>query len=245
MTQEPTVNNALVKYFLDVFVSLGADREDLLETAGLAAEKLNRLDLRTHRDKYIKLINTGSAILGDPAIGLHIGENLDLERLGIFGQLILNSRDVMEALIQFSRYMNLLSEETDVKLIEEWDRVIIKTQPRNPHTRGSETTFAAIITLPPRVCNQKINPIVVRFKYDEPPYIQEYERIFNCPVKFNQPDDQLVLDRKSLNVKIPTHNQYLAEIIRNHADLLLRQVDRVARFQDEVKKVVLHQRWEW
>lgn len=239
MNSEQTVNNALVKYFLDVFVSLGLDRQELLETAALDEKELNMLDLRTHRDKFVKLINTGNARLGDPAIGLHIGENLDLDRLGIFGQLILNSRDVMEALIQFSRYNNLLSGNTDVKLIEQDDRVIISDRPRQFFNRGAETTFAAIITLPPRVCHQKINPLVVRFQHKEPSYVQEYKRIFNCPVKFNQPENQLELDRESLNVKIPTHNQYLAEIIRSHADFLLQQVDRAKRFQDEVKKVII------
>ena len=48
-----------------------------------------------------------------------------------------------------------------------------------------------------------------------------------------------MFDRKSLDVKIPTHNQYLAEIIRSHADFLLQQVDRTKRFQDEVKKVII------
>jgi len=239
MNTEKTVNNALVKYCLDDFVSLGIDRDELLEAAALDNEELNMLDLRTHRDQFMKLIETGIARSGDPAIGLHIGESLNLDRLGIFGQLILNSRDVMEALIQFSRYNNLLSEDTDIKLIEQDDRVIVNSRQRNPYNRGPETTFAAIITLPPRVCHQKINPIVARFKYKEPGYVQEYKRIFNCPIKFNQPENQLELDRKSLDVKIPTHNQYLAEIIRNHADFLLRQVDRATLFQNKVRKVII------
>ena len=239
MDSEQTVNNALVKYFLDVFVSLGLDKEELLKTAALEEKNLNMLDLRSPRDKFLKLINTGNSRLGDPAIGLHIGESLDLDRLGIFGQLILNSRDLMEALIQFSRYNNLLSGNTDLKLIEQDNRVIVSDRQRNAFQRGAETTFAAIVTFPPKICHQIINPLVVRFQHKEPAYIQEYKRIFNCPIKFNQPENQLVFDRKSLDVKIPTHNQYLAEIIRSHADFLLQQVDRTKRFQDEVKKVII------
>ena len=99
MNSEQTVNNALVKYCLDDFVSLGIDRDELLQAAALDNEELNMLDLRTHRDQFMKLMETGIARSGDPAIGLHIGESLNLDRLGIFGQLILNSRDVMVVLL--------------------------------------------------------------------------------------------------------------------------------------------------
>src|SRR6478672_5260418 len=106
----PTVGAGFAHGLLELAVSKGADRRALADRAGIALADLEDQDARIPFATYVALMRAGKALSGDPALGLHYGEQVDIADVSIVGLLGQASRTPMEAFQQLNRYVPLIVE---------------------------------------------------------------------------------------------------------------------------------------
>ena len=64
---------------------------------------------------------------------------------------------------------------------------------------------------------QKYYPNRIHFAYPRPKRVAEYERIFNCPIRFDQPLTAIYLDKKQVEEKVVTSDYRLLQLLIQYA----------------------------
>jgi AraC-like DNA-binding protein len=86
---------------------------------------------------------------------------------------------------------------------------------------------------------QPLNPLEVTFIYPEPESRAEYERIFGCPIKFEQKHNSMTLDMSLVNTPIRLANPALLEHFERYAQDFLAQLERKDETTRAVTKLIL------
>jgi AraC-like DNA-binding protein len=80
---------------------------------------------------------------------------------------------------------------------------------------------------------------LVTFIYPEPESRAEYERIFNCPVRFGQRDNAITLDMNLGNLPVRMANPALLEHFEQYAQDFLSKMECSAAATQTVTKIIL------
>ncbi|HEX2532470.1 MAG TPA: AraC family transcriptional regulator [Chitinophagaceae bacterium] len=126
---------------------------------------------------------------GDPLIGLHFGEAMQLSALGLVGQIIQTSSTVGDALTQAGTLVPLITDLFSIRLEHEGNIVTIHLLPDSakagqyPHSsrQWNDYLMAFIVHELDGLLLHRIRPKTVSFPYGAVP-AQEYQRVFRCPV---------------------------------------------------------------
>lgn len=210
--------------------------------AGIKIEELNRLidispDLLATTESRIPyntfeiIFSNFSLITGDPDFGLHFGELCNSEMMGghILSCIMKNCPTVKEAIEKFCRYHSLLSNGIHLNIIDRNDFMVFQTiYPHSPKKVSRHLIESVICSLLVNVREmsgkQQIYPAEVRFNYPAPEGIAEHQRIFNCPVLFDQSENELVIKKEFLDLPILLASDTLLETLERHAQKLMAQM---------------------
>lgn len=100
---------------------------------------------------------------------------------------------------------------------------------------ASEAMFCSIInSIRHFTNNNNLHPVKVRFSHPQPGDITEHQRIFSAPLLFKQPGNELVIDRKHLDMPILLANPELLETLEKHAQKLLDRLYSPNTLADKV-----------
>src|SRR5205823_2435846 len=98
--REPTIGAGFARALVELAVSKGARRDELLRRSQIDAEELDDQDNRIALAKYIALMRAGKELANDPALALHFGEAYDMEELSIVGLIGGACENLAEAMAQ-------------------------------------------------------------------------------------------------------------------------------------------------
>jgi AraC-like DNA-binding protein len=233
---EATISAGFARALVDLAVSKGADREELCRRAGIAADDLADQDRRLPLADYAALMREAKAMTGDPALALHFGEAFDITQLSIVGLMGQASDSYADAFAHLGRYVRLA---IDVELEEEAEgqRMVIRRDEagtwlvdmrKNPNDfpELTESSFARMAASSGRAEMAPNFLKAVHFTHAEPPYRDEYERIFRVPIVFESKwNAVLVADDSWMTIRPPTHSAYVLAILRERADALLEALE--------------------
>src|ERR1043165_7624446 len=107
---DPSVSAGYARGLLDLAVAKGADRQALLQRAGIAASDLTDQDNRVPFSKYVALMRAGKELAKDPALGLHLGESVNISDVSIVGLIGQGAETMMDAFVQLNRYVGLVGD---------------------------------------------------------------------------------------------------------------------------------------
>jgi AraC-like DNA-binding protein len=169
-----------------------------------------------------------------------------LSIVGLMGQA---SDNYAEAFAHLGRYVRLA---IDVELEEEaqGQRMVIRRDEAgtwlvdmrsnpNDFPELTESSFARMAASSGRAEMAPTFLKAVHFTHSEPPYRDEYERIFGVPIVFESRwNAVLVADDSWMEMKPPAHSAYVLAILRERADALLEALDGAASARFKVEKLV-------
>ena len=242
----PTVSAGFARGLLELAVSKGADRRRLAEEAQIAPGDLADQDARIPFARYVALMRAGKALSGDPALGLHYGEQVDISDVSIVGLLGQASASAGEALVQLNRYVRLIVE-TDTggdplrfRPIAEGGRMWLVDTRLDPNAfpELSESAFAQLVCGRRRVDPR---PVVksVQFAHADPGYRSEYERIFQAPVAFGARRNAMELVAGGEGELKPRLPRYVFGVLAERADALLAELEAARTTRSRVESLLL------
>ncbi len=185
---------------------------DLLEYAdmhGVGSKHLRTEFNSLKRQKYVSyevMIRTLNHIrigLNDENLGLNIGEHLSLKATAPVDQIMLNSQTLEESINNAIEYSKVISDALECSL-EKSDQYFAVVYEENPNWKVChkeakrdvlDMTLLANIKSLAAYTDRHYFPIVVHFAYEKPKHLNEYYRLFNCSLKFNQPVTKIVYQR--------------------------------------------------
>lgn len=228
----------------DLAVAKGADRQALLDQAGIDAGLLEDREARLPFDSYVRLMRAAKAATGDPALALHFGEAVDITELSLVALLSQACETPMEAFAQMNRFgrldVEVSADDRDrFQLVRRGGRSwLVDARPDpNAFPEMTESSFARMFSsgrragLPDLVSE-------VHVTHAAPDYRDEYERIFRVPVVFESEWNAIAIDEKLFSMSFALRPRFLFDILNAKAADLLGELDRSKAMRGRVEALL-------
>lgn len=239
--RRPTVAAGYARGLLELAVSRGGARAELLEATGLSATDLEDQDRRIPLDAYLALMRVAQRLTDDPALALHYGEAVplaDVSVVGLFGQASETALDAFRQLNRYARLVidpggedtgdrfRLIPQSSGLWLVDSW------ALPRQFPELG-ETAFSSILRWAREYGDGGVRE--VHFQHAAPTYADEYDRIFRVPVTFGRAQNAMRIDPAAVTAKVARLPPYTAELFAARADGLLSDLQQAATVRGDVE----------
>jgi AraC-like DNA-binding protein len=141
--------------------------------------------------QMLALIENALALTTTPGLGLLVGSRENISSWGVLGYAIMSCATFRESFDIGMRFHRTAAGMMLMSTREEGDR--LKIQMDSPCPLGAALPFcveemmAGIIAVSSMLVQHKFLPLEVSLTYPRPEYAQRYQKIFRCPVHFDQP----------------------------------------------------------
>jgi len=241
-----SVAASLAVSLIDFAAHRGADRRRLLAAAQLSEGPLGDIDARVPLDGYLALIGAAKQECDDPALALHWAEAVGMAEVSILGLIMESAPTMGEAFRQLQRYGRLATEiETPdggprYELVKRGGDLLLVQRPMPWGDIPALTEGALVrLTCGPRRFLDRPHVLAVQFAFDRPAYWQEYERVFQCPVRFNADVSAMTLHPDIASWPVAQLPGYAFAILTDKADTLLSDLDAARTMRGQVEAALL------
>jgi len=214
-----SVGGAQVHHLLEALRGLGLDADALCHGAGLDPETLLAPGIRIPWASTMALFTAAEVACGDPLIGLHAAETIGAR--GVLAFLIRAQPTVERALRQLSRFASIATDELAVQLERRTNHAVLRATIGTGRIDGErhvrEYTAALFVIELRESSRRRFRASEVRLPDASGGPGAEYERIFECPVRFRQPAIEIVVTPPMLDVHLLTQSPEIAEVLEQTA----------------------------
>ncbi|WP_250655620.1 AraC family transcriptional regulator [Alkalimarinus coralli] len=241
---EVTVNASSTRSLSGYLIKKGLSKKKLEAQTGLTLSKLDQPDQRIPIETFQSLWDIAEQFTKDPAVGLHVGESSNPDDMGVVGHIFFNNATLGEALKQFERLYKLVNQGMRVEFYVDDDFAYLNyicERPEYYSRANMDRTMAISVIRARTLIRSKLKMEYVAFAHPEPGYIDEYQRIFQCPIKFDQPHCSIVFKKQFLAFELPKRNPYLHKVLTRHVETLLNKIRPKKSLSDQVKVIASKQ----
>ena len=235
---DPTVPNHFVPALVSLALRFQLRPEKLFRRAGIDLTAARARGAGFSVQEVERLVDAFLLESEVPELALVLGEHVDPENLGLFGQLVATSATPREAVGAFADFKYLLHPSFDVRLEGAGEVVLLRYASHDETPIGekpyyAEALLSAVVSLGRHFLGDRILPRRAMFRHARPSYVAAYQRVFGCPIAFGQPFDALeyparLLDRPMIGRSDAYHRTLRAQAdLRAAHELPLAQVRRV------------------
>lgn len=220
------------------------DKSQAEHLLGRPLDTLSDPDLRIPACSHYRLWQYAEEITGDAAVGLHVGEVVDPDRMGLLGHVFFNCDTLGEAATQYVRLHRLINESVNLQFETDNELAILTWQVDQPDhycRQDMDRTLSASVSRARHFIHPQLDIAWVRISHPEPAYADEYRRILDCPISFNEPDTALAFSAHYLSRPIPHRNPYLHSAMLRQVNALLAKVQTRRRFSRKVRRLISQQ----
>tara|TARA_R110002073_G_scaffold8371_1_gene46217 strand:+ start:77424 stop:78476 length:1053 start_codon:yes stop_codon:yes gene_type:complete len=162
--------------------------EPLLSLLGLAEDDLSCSDIRLPDSVINELHICAARLCQDHNIGLHAGQRMGLNNIGIIGHLMLTCTKTSQILNLHSRYQTLIGNGAMSEYTVDLDSVCLhfrRAEGAKPYQRHVyEFSLAGWMSLITLIAGQTIKPDLIEFPCEPPEDLSEQLAFFACELKY-------------------------------------------------------------
>lgn len=197
-------------------------------------------------DHWENLLIIAKDYLNDPFIGLHVGQTITAQHLGVLGSVFLACENLGAVLERFERYQRLVYDvyPATVHIHTEYVELSWDTKGEQVGPLSDETGRTVIVQFCRSLIRGKVRLKEIHFIHEQPENIKPYEEYFGCPVLFEQSLALMRFDKEVLSLPLKNSDAVLVAILEKHADKLLESLPHIDEITDLVRKQIaylLHQ----
>jgi AraC-like DNA-binding protein len=186
------------------------------------------------------MLRRAAAHLSDPLLGLHVGQTITSQHLGILGAVLLACENLSAALLRLERYQRLIFDVVPMthRTGPGYRDLIWDTNQYKSGRLVEETGYSVLVQFTRSLVREPINPLMVRFAHSPPADVRAYEDFFGCPILFDQPESGVrwSLDISAMPLKRP--DPALISLLEQHANTLLERLPQQPEIVEQVRKAI-------
>jgi AraC-like DNA-binding protein len=228
----------IIRAVIDELVHQGFALSEICEHTGLSPTELADANQRLTIERSTHVIAAASRLSRTPALGLRVGCNAPIGALHVVGHILTSSANMREAVELFLRYSSLVWEGGGFRLVEHGDegRFIYEHPFEGSRYErfAAEVSLTVVLRMGLRISGSDKRPNEVRFRHPKPEYAGEYERVFCCPVQFDAGANEIVFNRRLLDLQQLHRDELLCELLRARADELLANANDTERLAERI-----------
>jgi len=176
---------------------------------------------------------------GDESFGFWLAERLQAPPLSLASWVITSSPTLGEGLERSLRFQRLLHDEArselEIGATEAAYRHQVSAPPFRAPSAAIEFGFLSFLQLAQRITGSKIVPLRVQLRHGAPHDISRHRAWFGESLSFDADNDELVLDRASLDQPLVGADPTLSRIVEAHATAALSKLPVSAHLAARVR----------
>ena len=223
-----TDSGTLVRMAYQGLINLDVDADEVLRRCGMDPAQLYKPNLRTHFSAQPLFWEAAAELSGDHCIGLHLGEKMPVYKGQILEYLLLSSTTFGDGLRRVLSYQRLISDAMHGEVTESptpyLTNYFSEHQYLTPHL--AEAMVVSLIQFLQSVSDDKFKPTRICFTHAAKTNLEEYQRVFQCPVEFNTQQFKLYFDPKILDYRSPYAEPELLSMHVQSADQHMEQLEK-------------------
>lgn len=233
MTASASPPTAAISYLRALFDHL---RQQGIEAAAVLQGKAIDLDDREARlpeAEAAELFNRAAALLGDEALGIHVGEQIRPGHYGALGYVAMACATLGEALACQQRYQGLVLSIAPLQMRAEGEVVELSwsAEPRPDYRHLAEFNLAALLSFVRWITGRPLQPLGLDLMTPEPPSLTEHQRVFGCPLRFRQSRYRLRVPAAWQALPLSQPDPAMRSLMDRLAE---RQMQQLSRIDDPV-----------
>lgn len=222
----------------------GVDPLELLAAAQFNPAQLADPEAEVPTFVQQRLWHEMARLTEDHAFGLHLSEELQPQDFGGLGFAVRSSATLGEGYGRIARYLRVVHPEAALSVLESGSRALVRHVPPTaapPPRHAAEFTLGVLNQIGRREAGPKFHLREVRFRHAQPERVEEHARVFACPVRFEQPHDELELDREVLALPFERAEPVLCEVLDRHLQELVARLPSNKSFLDRVRAALVEE----
>lgn len=234
---------AYAEALLQLAEEYGVARDALCAAARVRPEVLTSPTGRLSFVDFHQLSQSALDRCGDPALGLVLGQRLNVSTHGILGYAVLSSANLGTALQFALRYYRVLGLAFELEMIEQDGHAELRAVESFP--MGAQSRFAAeglltsIHTIARFLLGDDLDDLAVGFAHVAPPYAERYREVFGVPAQFEQACHWLRLPSHYLQRPMALANPATVQMCEQQCEALLASLDVQDALLTRVRRLLL------
>lgn len=256
MTQPPkipgtisTVGTLPVVYLhkaLNVCRELEFDPSAIIKSEGL--EKLldePEKSLNLSIDCYYQCINQLLTSFHIPGLGFRTGLKFTVADYGLLGYALLSCKNLRQGMEVYIRYQEIIGSKSQGLLQEfrvENNEGVFSTCSQAPNKRIRRHEIEESIAQFSRTELLLGRPLPINrihFSFPEPPYIELYQEVFQCPLIFDQPVTEVYFPESLLEESFAMANEVVSASCQQQCQQILEHLEKQGGLVEQVRKLVV------
>jgi AraC-like DNA-binding protein len=222
--REPFIIAEICHLLLRAASLAGADRAATLEEAGLTEMDIAERDAHVPLAAQLRLGRAAIARMPASNLALFVAHAAAPGSLGVLGHVMANCSTLGASLEAFARFHRLLSDAICIDVSSQGPsaRVALRMEPALEELRHPvEAVFALWVSLARQLTGVAWKPQAVTFRHRPAGPAHEHEAFFGAPVRFEAPDNALLVDRLDLALAIRPARPDRHALFTAHAEAML------------------------
>jgi AraC-like DNA-binding protein len=232
-----------VQMVVDACAALGVDTDAVLAAAEIEPEVVadpeGRVSLEQMRTFWVEATQRS----GDPAIGLHAGQQAPHGFYGLIDYLFGYAATIGDGIGLMMRYLPLLNNwiVPTVRVEDEYATVGLDVVWHDIPRTTAEYVYALLVVRGRRIWQVEWAPALIRFEFPAPrppEPLGEHARAFGCGIEFGADATEMIVERAVWDTPVTTADPGLVTFLRSQADEVLRQLPAASGFVGDVREAV-------
>ena len=216
----PTIRSQSLKRAIDRLDAIGADSDGLLRRFGFSRTHTHNPLRRVSFQKFVAFYHAAAEVSGDPYLGLHIGENTELDSYDTLGHAARCCEQFGDALKTLCRYLRVLEDGSNAYLHCDADHAYLRYELTALSTHNARQTIELGLCVFHRwgqsLLRREWPLTAVSFSHAAPGDTDEHTRIFAAPVRFSQPTNELVFSANWLATPLDSADSHLRKVMEDN-----------------------------
>lgn len=175
--------------------------------------------------QFVDILELAAKGRQEDCLGLHLGEKLRAEDLGVLGHAILHAQNVEQLIRTYIRYFVVYAQGVKIDLNKSARYATISYQLTDAcilnYRQDAEMALSFIHSLIRDNVGEDWKIQEVQFIHDKPVDTSEHHRIFNAPLVFKKSNNAIIINKNLLTKRLKAADKRLFPVLESYLEAAL------------------------
>ena len=233
----------------EVLLEYGKDITSYLCAVDLSLKDLEDEAFELSSQRYYTLMEKLLEDTDIPALGVKVGRKFSVGDYGVLGYAFISSPTLLHALKTFFRYQAIVGSSAmfEEQLDVATDEGIISVNCKAPSARiyryEVEESFGQWMATADSVLMSGVSLKYSRinFTFPKSDYGDLYQELFQCPIYFDQPRNEMHFPRVALEQHFTMANEITSQLCEQQCETILKNLQQQGGLVEEVRRLIINQ----
>lgn len=195
---------------------------------------------------YCRIIRNALALTGNPALGLTRSRQVFLSDFDAYGYAIMSSENLRAVAAIGIEFWMLSGSLLEITTYTDNDVAVFEFTPRIPMDDVlpyvAEESMSVTYQLCRFLVGDKFAVTEVEFSYPQPAYIDDYKKVFDCPLRFDSVTNAIRVPVSVLDEPLMMSSPQVARLCKMQCDALMKNLSANDGFVESIRRFLIEAR---